>query len=349
VTPAAITATEAVRLVLLTALGALPVGVVAWWWSRSRTRPRLRSQLVAVALAPMLATWAGAVIAARAMVISGEDLVSLGVIAATAALVGSYIAWRLSQRIDHDTAELVELSRKLGGGSRTGPPEDIRVQELRRLGYELTGMSERLGAAHERELALERSHRELVTWMSHDLRSPIAAIVAMSEAVRDGVVDQPADVARYVGSIGAEANRLARLVEDLFELSRLAAGGPGRRGRTAPLDEVVPTVVAAHRHVAAADQVRIVTVGAAPSLLTGHADEVARVLGNLLDNAVRHTPPGGQVHVEVSPEDSERAEVADRGARALHHHGEHLVAPRGGRAVGAPEHADERPWSIANR
>ena len=78
------------------------------------------------------------------------------------------------------------------------------------------------GAA-ERERALERSRRELVAWVSHDLRTPLAGIRAMVEALEDGVVDDPDDVRRYHRTAQAEADRLARLVDDLFELSRIQA------------------------------------------------------------------------------------------------------------------------------
>ena len=81
----------------------------------------------------------------------------------------------------------------------------------------------RLRESRGREIALEDSRRELVAWVSHDLRSPLAGVRAMAEALEDGVVTSPEDQARYFTSIRREADRLAIMVDDLFELSRIHA------------------------------------------------------------------------------------------------------------------------------
>ena len=83
----------------------------------------------------------------------------------------------------------------------------------------------------ERERALEHSRRELVAWVSHDLRTPIAGIRAMVEALDDGVVVDAAEVRRYHQQLVTEADRLARLVDDLFELSRIEADALALVGR----------------------------------------------------------------------------------------------------------------------
>ena len=78
--------------------------------------------------------------------------------------------------------------------------------------------------ARERERAVEASRRELVAWISHDLRTPLAGVRAMSEALEDGLVIGPAATADYAGRIRRETERLSIMVEDLFELSRVTAG-----------------------------------------------------------------------------------------------------------------------------
>lgn len=142
--------------------------------------------------------------------------------------------------------------------------------------------------------------RDRMTWICHDLRSPVAAIQAMAEALEDGVVTDPATVARYLGQIRRDAERLGDLVDDLFDLSR-GRGGPSRPG---PAEVAVADVVAAAVGSAAAQaQLQGVTVverlEAGPSLL-GCRDQLTRVLHNLLDNAIRHTRPGGRVEVVVT-------------------------------------------------
>ena len=109
----------------------------------------------------------------------------------------------------------------------------------------------------ERERALERSRRELVAWVSHDLRTPIAGIRAMVEALDDGVVVDDADVRRYHQQLTVEADRLARLVDDLFELSRIEADALHLTVEEVPLGELVSDAVASVAAVAHAKGVRL--------------------------------------------------------------------------------------------
>src|SRR5207244_11208177 len=97
-------------------------------------------------------------------------------------------------------------------------------QGLARLPGELEPPSRRLEQARPREQALDGSRRELVAWVSHDLRTPLAGIRAIVEALEDGVVEDDKTVARYHATLRGEADRLAELVDDLFELSRAQAG-----------------------------------------------------------------------------------------------------------------------------
>src|SRR5205823_7635885 len=96
--------------------------------------------------------------------------------------------------------------------------------ELASLSTQLADVSRQLSESWERERASERSRRELISWVSHDLRSPLAAIRAMGEALDDHVVDDRDAVERYHHQIRTDAERLSFLVEDLFELARIHSG-----------------------------------------------------------------------------------------------------------------------------
>ena len=129
------------------------------------------------------------------MFISSHDLTALGVIVATATGAGLTVAWRLGTKVDNDVHRLTRLSERLAAGESAEVPA-MRIRELDRLGGDLVSMADRLAEAHDRELALERSRSELVAWISHDLRSPLAAIRAMAEAIEDGVA--------IIGMLGRE-------------------------------------------------------------------------------------------------------------------------------------------------
>jgi signal transduction histidine kinase len=222
---------------------------------------RSRSPLV-VALIPVVAVAFGSLAAAQAMFVSSHDLSALVVVVAGAGTAGVLGA--------------LALATELGRARR------------------------RLLEAAERERALESSRRELVAWVSHDLRTPIAGIRAMVEALDDGVVAEPEEVRRYHLQLMTEADRLARLVDDLFELSRIEAGALAVSVERVALGELVSDVVASAAVMAEAKGVRVDgRLDGRPPDVAASAPELARVVRNLLDNAIRHTPPGGTVEVAV--------------------------------------------------
>jgi signal transduction histidine kinase len=153
--------------------------------------------------------------------------------------------------------------------------------------------------ARDRERAAEASRRELVAWISHDLRTPLAGIQAMSEALADGVVGEPAEVTSYAQRIGAETRRLSGMVDDLFELSRITAGALRLTMSEVPLQDVVADALVAQVPVAQRKRVRVLANADTWPVVLGSDPELARVVRNLVSNAIRHTPPDGTVAVQV--------------------------------------------------
>ena len=136
----------------------------------------------------------------------------------------------LGRQLEAGSRALRQAARSLGdqdGGYRS--PTGPMTAELAALSHELAVTAERLTESRAREHALDQSRRELVAWVSHDLRTPLAGLHAMAEALTDGMASDPD---RYHRQIRAEVGRLARIVDDLFELSRIEAGtlrlSPGR-------------------------------------------------------------------------------------------------------------------------
>ncbi|PPK66135.1 HAMP domain-containing sensor histidine kinase [Actinokineospora auranticolor] len=162
-------------------------------------------------------------------------------------------------------------------------------------GFARRGLAERM--ARDRERAAETARRDLVAFISHDLRSPLTAIAAMAEAVADGVVADRAEVTDYATRIGTETHRLSGMVDDLFELSRIASGALRLTMTAVLLPEVVGDAVAAHSPVAERHRVRLLARAEADPVVSGSDPELARVVRNLVANAIRHTPPEGTVAV----------------------------------------------------
>jgi signal transduction histidine kinase len=157
--------------------------------------------------------------------------------------------------------------------------------------------------ARQRERRAEASRRDLVAWVSHDLRTPLAGLRAMTEALEDGVVSDPATVAEYHRRITVETNRMAGLVDDLFELSRINAGALRLTLASVALGDVVSDAVASADPIAAANQVRLVAGQADWPTVRGSEPELSRIVANLLRNAIRHTPSDGTVVVTGGRDD----------------------------------------------
>ncbi|MDP9117901.1 MAG: HAMP domain-containing histidine kinase, partial [Actinomycetota bacterium] len=168
--------------------------------------------------------------------------------------------------------------------------------ELEYVRRELRTTAERLATSRAREQALESARRELVAWVSHDLRTPLAGLRAMSEALEDGVVDDPD---QYFKQIRTSVDRLSGMVDDLFDLSRIQAGSFAREIDTIPLDDLVSDCLAALEPLAAAQGVRLNGTLAGTAVVSGNGPELNRALTNLVANAIRHTRTHGRVDVIV--------------------------------------------------
>ncbi len=151
--------------------------------------------------------------------------------------------------------------------------------------------------ARDRERQLERSRREVIAWVSHDLRTPLAGMRAMAEALEDGVVSDTTTVRDYHRRIRVETDRMAGLVDDLFEMSRINAGALRLTLAAVSLADVVSDAVATADPLARAKGVRLVAQHAGYGLVRGSEPELGRVLANLLLNAIRHTPADSVVTV----------------------------------------------------
>ncbi|MEH0841136.1 HAMP domain-containing sensor histidine kinase [Micromonospora sp. CPCC 205711] len=152
--------------------------------------------------------------------------------------------------------------------------------------------------ARERERRIEKGRRDLVAWVSHDLRTPLAGLRAMAEALEDRVVADRATVHEYHRRIRVETDRMTRLVDDLFELSRINAGALRLSLSAVPLGDVVSDALAGTAPLAAARRIRLVAAESGWPTVTASEPELARVVGNLLLNAVRYTPDDGTVRVD---------------------------------------------------
>ncbi|MDQ6928859.1 MAG: HAMP domain-containing histidine kinase [Actinomycetota bacterium] len=307
---------DALSLAGLATAAALAAGVVGWVALTLVRRSSLAVQAVVVTMTAVAAVAAGALAAGADMYVAEADLHALAVVLVAGGTVGILTALVLGHRVVSAARLLQSAARRLGDGDTALDLHDFGAAagaELVALARELERSAVRLEEARASERALDASRRELVAWVSHDLRTPLAGIRAVTEALEDGVVDDPVTVARYYRTLRLEADRLAELVDDLFELSRIQAGTLRLQLEKASLSDVVSDALAAADPVAAAKGVRLEgkLVEQPPDLVLS-VPEVSRVLRNLLENAIRHTPSDGTVWVEAGvADDAAYVSVAD--------------------------------------
>jgi signal transduction histidine kinase len=156
------------------------------------------------------------------------------------------------------------------------------------------------GEAFARQRELEEARQGLIAAVSHDLRTPLASLRVMVEAINDGVADDPATIRRYVSAMERETISLGKLIDDLFEMARLDAGQVTLRLQASPISSLVLETIEAMNAQAARQGVQL-QAHCPPHLdpVLIDADRIQRVLYNLVQNAIRHTPADGSVIVEV--------------------------------------------------
>jgi two-component system phosphate regulon sensor histidine kinase PhoR len=162
---------------------------------------------------------------------------------------------------------------------------------------------------------LDRVRRDFVANASHELRTPLTSIRGFVEALEDGAVKDPPTAERFLGKIRTHADRMAALVEDLLELSRLESGERPPHWEEVPPSEVAEDVVASFAGLAARKEIDLRHVGRGTGPVVTDPDRLRRILENLVDNAVKYTPPGGKVEILSGPGASGGAllEVKDNG------------------------------------
>jgi signal transduction histidine kinase len=285
----------------LVAVATLAVGLVLAYLLR--LLPTVRLQLAGLAFLAVLLPLGAVLLSGWVMFHMGEDVKILAVTAAsalTAVVAALLLARSIADSLDRVRAASVQLA---GGDLHARAPEE-GPSELAELAASFNEMGAELGRLFD-------TRRELVAWASHDLRTPLANMQAMLEAIEDGLAEPD----EYVPVLREQVSALSLLVDDLFELARIDAGALTLELRKLP---VAPVVSSSLRSMEAEARSRHVHLGAAvdDDVTARFApDKLERVLLNLLTNALRHTPSDGAVAVLVEPRPTEvRVAVEDTGA-----------------------------------
>ena len=259
----------------------------------------LRNRFLVVAILGAGVALANLAVMAKLMMVSEHDLAIVMLLVVFAAGTAVALALVLASGSTKAVDRLVEGAQRIGGGElETRIGELDAGPELDDLARSLDDAAERLRAARDGELLAEQMRRDLIVAVSHDLRTPLASLRAMVEAIDEGVVDDAPTIRRYAGEMRRSVEQLVAMVDDLFELTQLDAGVIRAETKRANLDEIVRSALASIGSAAEQKGLEIVTdleraAGATCS------PRLVRVLQNLLVNAVRHTPTDGTIRIEA--------------------------------------------------
>ena len=257
----------------------------------------LGGRIVAVSLFSGVLALMNVLITAGFMFLSSHDLTLLVALMLFALFVSATLGLVVARSVAQPVVDLAAAIDEVGDGNAVIDLERGRDDEVGRLADALNAMTARLRDAAERRQQAESSRRELVASISHDLRTPLASARLMVEAIEDAVLDGETERS-YIVRIRTELQRLDRLIDDLFELSRIESGSFPLAIEPTSVAELVAESVESVRPQAEQRSVQVVEkVEAGLPVIQVDPWCVHRALRNVLENAVRYAPANGEVRV----------------------------------------------------
>jgi len=292
---------ELARYLLVSSAISLGCGALGLAWFR-RGQVRLWVQVTLTFTLGLAVAILNIFLTANLMFISKDhDLPLLILLMLFAATVSLALGYALAQALAQRVTALHHGARALAGGDLAVRVDQSGGDELAALAAEFNRMAAQLAAAADERGRMESTRRELIAAISHDLRTPLASLRVMTEALADGLVEDQATTARYLATMRGQIGHLSSLIDDLFELAQIDAGALRLELQRASLADLVSDAIEGMRPQAAAKGVRLegsVAPGISPALIA--PQKIERVLYNLVTNAVRHTPAGGSVTISVT-------------------------------------------------
>jgi signal transduction histidine kinase len=233
------------------------------------------------------------------MFVSGKDAALVGVIVALSGVLGIGASARISRGLSADVAAIRDGLVRVGDGDRVVQISASSAAELGELASQASAMIARLAREEAARESSEEARRQLIAHASHDLRTPVTSLRLLAAAIDDEVVDGPLR-RDYVHRMLTHIEVLSALIDDLFELSRIQAGDISWSLVQIGVAELVDETVAAMRVQAEAKGVAVETdLPERLAPIRGNPEKLQRVLFNLIQNAIRHSPADGTVVVRA--------------------------------------------------
>lgn len=298
----ALDSTEVSHLAIGLAVAIVLTVGATWLVTRKLKGSSLVTRFASVAAIASLVGLVNLALLAKLMIVSSHDAAQVFILLVYSAAAGLGSALAASRASTAAMGRLSKSARKLADGDLSARAGSVGGgRELDELAGALDEMAERLDASLTRERTIEDQRRDLVVAVSHDLRTPLAGLRAMAEAIDDRVVEDPETMRRYASKMRDSVGSLVGLIDDLFEIVQLDAGAIEAETEHARVADVVRSALAACDGQATEKglvlETRLGDAGTASC-----SPRLTRVIQNLLQNAIRHTPSDGTVLVEARRE-----------------------------------------------
>ncbi len=295
------------------AFGALTLGTVSVALALrayQRRARRLSRSLLILVLSALLIAVAAATVASRLMVLTAGELSAVLDVTAVSAGFAVLLVLIVSRSIGRDVRRLESAVRRIESGDRVVSVSGQRADELGHVGSAINDLVGRLKTLEDERAAIETERQNLLSNIGHDLRSPLAALQAATEALIDGVARDPQ---RYLRSMLRDIEALGALIEDVALLAQLDTKRLDLERLPINLVEIAEAVIDSLEPVATVASVRIVLIDPGPVHVIASPVALTRIIRNLIDNGIRHAPPGTDVTVNISSEGAATVRVSDAG------------------------------------
>ena len=299
----------------VTALISVAAGAVAYRLGWMRRSPKLAWTLLAGYVLAVVLTFVNVLVTARLMFLSRHDLLLSAVLLIFAAIIATSLGYLLTGGVTAAIARLSRAARDVAAGDLEVVVPVEGSDEVAELAAGFNEMTRRLRDAERARLEVETARRHLLTAVGHDLRTPLASVRVIVEALADGMVDDPETVARYLRTAEGDLNSLSHLVDDLFMLAHLEAGGVELERQPNSMADLISDTLESFALRAQRQEVALRgEPGPSADVADFDARYIERALANLVENALRYTPPGGQVVLRTEAvSDGLCVKVADTG------------------------------------
>lgn len=281
----------------VTALASVLAGYAAYRLRWLQRAPGLRWAITGTYVLSSALTFINVWLTARLMFTNEHDLQLATVLLVFASGIAIALGFFFAEEITGRIRSLSETARGLARGRLDLRAPVAGQDEVAALALTFNDMAAQLQAADQKQRELDRLRRDLIAWVSHDLQTPLASVRAIVEALADGVIDDPATERRYLATAQRDIESLSSLIDDLFQLAQLDAGGLTLEPTTAEVCDLLSDTLEAFRPLAASRGVTLDGACQDVGVATLDVRRIGRVLANLVGNALDHTPPGGTVSV----------------------------------------------------